>query len=569
MPRSSTGTHYERNGQHFARVTIEGDKRRSFAIAGCRSAEEAATRAAALAKVAVALRRAGMAERTEGVLAQAAPSPAATVEALAKKIAAGAYSAPTPSTAPTIAALAKRWTTGELAREFPDHVRWKRSADDDEHRFRNHILPIVGDMAVDAFTLDDADRVMRSLPVERSIATRRHVAQLLTRLFSIAVFPLRMIKASPIPRGFLPKPAPPSTQAYVYPSEDRRLLASPAVPLHRRILWGFLHREGVRSGEAKAFTFSDLDLEVGAVNLDKNKTNDPRSWALSPGTAAALRAWRELRKREAGSRAGAADAPVFVNDRGKPIRSRHLALLYRKDLRAAGIDRAELFAVSKARRHVWAHATRAAFVTTALANGKTEAFVMDRTGHRSSQMVNAYRRAARRSDELNLGNWTPLATAIPELAGEAAKGSGTGSGTTGGSANGGARGDRSRSPSKQALVHEEGLEPSSLAAPEPKGSQTTTTAPDREDSRGFADRPEASSGVLDDPRAASGGAPAASRSPLGHLAAAIGAAVAADDLDTARELTSTLARLLAAAEPKPAEPSGKVLDLDARRRRTG
>jgi len=36
-------------------------------------------------------------------------------------------------------------------------------------------------------------------------------------------------------------------------------------------------------------TWSDLDLDRGVVRLDKNKTDDPRSWALDPGTAEALR----------------------------------------------------------------------------------------------------------------------------------------------------------------------------------------------------------------------------------------------------------------------------------------
>ena len=33
----------------------------------------------------------------------------------------------------------------------------------------------------------------------------------------------------------------------------------------------------------------------------------------------------------------------------------------------------------------------ARFVTISLANGRTEAWIADRTGHRSSQMINAYR----------------------------------------------------------------------------------------------------------------------------------------------------------------------------------
>ncbi|UQA59933.1 hypothetical protein [Polyangium aurulentum] len=46
-------------------------------------------------------------------------------------------------------------------------------------------------------------------------------------------------------------------------------------------------------------TWSDFDLESGSVDLDENKTKDPRTWALSPGVWAAIRAWRELAARPA------------------------------------------------------------------------------------------------------------------------------------------------------------------------------------------------------------------------------------------------------------------------------
>src|SRR5690606_39831520 len=78
--------------------------------------------------------------------------------------------------------------------------------------------------------------------------------------------------------------------------------------------------------------------------------------------------------------------------------------LFRADLRAAGIDRGELFEATKARLAIRVHDLRGTFVTLALANGKTETWVADRTGHRSSTMINRYRRAARtRSEERRVG----------------------------------------------------------------------------------------------------------------------------------------------------------------------
>ncbi len=61
---------------------------------------------------------------------------------------------------PTFRALAEDWTSGELARRHPDHVKVKKTAHDDELRLEKHVYPHVGDIEIDALTLDDAERVM-------------------------------------------------------------------------------------------------------------------------------------------------------------------------------------------------------------------------------------------------------------------------------------------------------------------------------------------------------------------------------------------------------------------------
>jgi hypothetical protein len=60
--------------------------------------------------------------------------------------------------------------------------------------------------------------------------------------------------------------------------------------------------------------------------------------------------------------------------------------------------------------------TQPILVTVNLALGKSEAWVTDRTGHRSSQMIYRYKRQARTRGELSLGGLRPLHEAIPELA---------------------------------------------------------------------------------------------------------------------------------------------------------
>src|SRR5690606_9487912 len=76
-----------------------------------------------------------------------------------------------------------------------------------------------------------------------------------------------------------------------------------------------------------------------------------------------------------------------------------------------------LFQRTAKRAPLRAHDLRATFVTLALASGKTETWVCDRTGHRSSNMLNKYRRAARTAEELGLGWLKPMHEVIPELVG--------------------------------------------------------------------------------------------------------------------------------------------------------
>ena len=80
--------------------------------------------------------------------------------------------------------------------------------------------------------------------------------------------------------------------------------------------------------------------------------------------------------------------------------------------RAAG-NLAQPFEGSATRQRFRAHDLRATFVTVALATGKTETWVSDRTGHDGHSMIERYRRKAR---TWNLGELAPFYAAIQELA---------------------------------------------------------------------------------------------------------------------------------------------------------
>jgi len=317
---------------------------------------------------------------------------------------------------PTFSAFAGRWTSGELARAYPDHVANKKTADLDVSRLE--VISAVsvapglkfGDLPLTAVKIDHAEIVMRNLPkTTKRPATRRHYAQLIHRVLELAVFPCRLLPSNPLPRGFMPKVGKPPGRPYLYPAEDAALLECTTIPLWRRVLWGLLSREGCRSGEAITLRVGvEVDLDRGAVSLDENKTDDPRAWALDPGVVEGLRRYVTRRGAERG-------AALFLDDAGVELDNDKLAEQLRVDLLAAGVTRAELHEAGENRGRLRAHDLRGTFVTLSLANGKTETWVADRTGHQTSAMINRYRRAARSASELGLGPLRPLHEAIPEL----------------------------------------------------------------------------------------------------------------------------------------------------------
>lgn len=558
MAPKATGQVITRAGAYLARLRTGPGKREAFKLPTCTTEEQAEARKDVMVSLVAKLTAAGRADFIPTALRKAAalvderlPALVTLVDGLCAGTERLKGEAPLAG-AESLQTFAERWTSGELARLHPDHIREKKSAPGDVYRLEKHVYPVVGHVTLEAFKLEDAEAVMRSLPPELSPGTRRQVAQSLHRLFKLAVYPCRLLAHSPLPAGFLPPVRGRKAGSFLYPAEDAALLACRAVPLATRLLYGILAREGMRAEEGAALRWTDLDLERGIITLDNHKTADQsgaRTWALDPGTAEALRRWRKLRP---------AAELVCCKKSGKPVVIDKLALRLRGHLRRAGVAREELHERSGSRMRMRAHDLRSTFVSLSLAMGKSEAWCMDRTGHTTSQMLNRYRRAARMAAELGLGWLAPLHTAIPELA----VGSGTASGTEGGGAGEGS----------QAAV--------ATSQPVQAAGRAGVPGRDRTCDREIRKRVPAATGGHDRPLAAGIGTPPGDPArPLGPpgarsgppsarsalrvaLADAVRAAVLAGDVATVEALVDRLRAL-------DKRPATGVVDLDSRRPKRG
>jgi len=100
---------------------------------------------------------------------------------------------------------------------------------------------------------------------------------------------------------------------------------------------------------------------------------------------------------------------------GLPLSADHAGLKLRGALTLAGQERPKLFQRDVNRIPIRAHDLRATFVTLSLALGRTEDWVMRRTGHCSSVKLPRYRRDAETVREHNLGWLVDLHEHVPEL----------------------------------------------------------------------------------------------------------------------------------------------------------
>jgi len=421
MARAATGQVLENANGYSVRVRVgpKPEDRRAFALAVA-TADAAAERATLLADIAKRLRPlAAPGEIAELLTLAGNARNAKTLREVGEAVDAiesGGTSRASSAVTPTFAAFALEWTSGDLRKKYPDHVR-EKDAKRDVQILRDFVNPKIGTVRIADVKLEHVERVMSALPEGLAPASRRQVAQCMRKVLSFAVYPGKYLPINPLQREWMPKVrGATKAKSCLHPEEDAKLMACIEVPLERRIAYGVLAREGLRASELELLKWQDLDVERGRIRLDRNKTSDPRAWALSPDVTRTLAWWKKVRKGQPSDRVLSLDLSAgawWLRGKTWDPKTRHKDSI--GDLRTAGITRPELFERSKTRQPIRLHDLRATFVTVSLANGKTEQWVSDRTGHRSSQMLALYSRQARTWSELEMGTLQPLDELLPEV----------------------------------------------------------------------------------------------------------------------------------------------------------
>ncbi len=360
---------------------------------------EAEARQAELCRVRDALVKLGRGKEAKGLMLHAAKH-AASDEGFAVSLsAAGELPEPEPAEYTTIRELGEAWTTGELARKYRDLVPAKKSSKRDGERLA-YLYEVVGAIPLKAFTKKDFIKASTAIPAtaERP-AARKHYLQALRKVLNIAV-KLDLVEQNPVPEGMMPVVVQDKQFTWLYPAEDRALLACVEVPLVWRALWGFLDREGCRFHEAAGTPWGDIDFAEGTITVPPERTKNGRGlhWSLHPATLAALRHLATLTK------VGPFEGIDADEDKASELLNGHLRL--------AGLTRKALLESTPSRQRLRAHDLRSTFITLALMAGRSESWITDRTGHRSSGQIRNYDHWARTAGERNLGQLDDLDLAL-------------------------------------------------------------------------------------------------------------------------------------------------------------
>lgn len=309
----------------------------------------------------------------------------------------------------TVYDVGEMWMAGKI----PDTTA-RVNKEDIHKQLKSYVYPEVGHVPVELFEVDHLYQVYNSARAAHltqgvRVSLWNHTEQII----SMAVFPLKLIKLHPIPRGIRPKQTRHRIAATLWPTDDTALCACTKVSIHDRIFFAYTAREGARVDEAIGLEWQGL-IKMGRAHVIRawwQKGKRWGQWVGMPGTVDALLKYRDMYW----PNAKATDRvfhPTFHQD--------HAAMAFRKCLETAGLKETRPILFERGEgpgSQDWAHAhdNRALFVTLALARREPDSFVREHTGHSSESMIKLYNRQAELFRAAGWLDLEPLNLAIPEL----------------------------------------------------------------------------------------------------------------------------------------------------------
>lgn len=336
--------------------------------------------------------------------------------------------------AETVREYAERWIAERERRGL-------RSVRDDRQRLNTHAMPVLGSLAMREVTAKDLRAFVATLDDKirtgaLAATTARKAWGLIAKVFADAqgskVEALRVREDNPATGVAPPDTAPSKAKAYLYPSEFLALVGCEHVAVRWRRLYALAVYTFCRAGELEALRVEDVDLEHGALHvhraiahtgeLRETKTGESRRVGIEPTLRPLL---------EALTRDRSDDATVIA----LPARDDG-AVMLRRHMRLAGLDRADLYADDATRIPLTFHDLRATGLTWRAIRGDDPLKIQREAGHTSLDTTQRYIRVASVYGE-------GFGEVFPELPASLLVSDGPGEGGEGGEGDG-----RSRSRSK-------------------------------------------------------------------------------------------------------------------------
>lgn len=306
-----------------------------------------------------------------------------------------------------------RAAAGEAAEWWETFHSWReeRGLYSVRNMYETHIEPVIATHPRD-WTRADCERLRDSLDAKIKTGSWKNDARsykfgwkrawnvwtVFTTACKAAAFSknkaLRVRDSNPCSDVLPPDRGKAKAKQWLYPDEMLRLLSCETVPLHRRRLYALLAYTYLRPSELAALRWSDVELEVGLIQVSK-------TWNFEKGEA------KEYTKSHAGVRPVPIEpalAPLLAKmGQGAPPSgpvvvdfppTEGWAQTLRRDLVRAGVSRAALFDDTPTVKQITLYDLRATGITWRTLRRDDTRDIQKDAGHEKYATTEAYVRAA-------------------------------------------------------------------------------------------------------------------------------------------------------------------------------